>query len=162
MRAFQRMTASIKFCPRPVVVAPFGFCLGGGAEIALHGVAPAGACRAVHGAGGDRRRPAAGGGGCKEMTLRAMDAVPDAAWSESRTGALRRTSRRSRWRRCRRRRWRRGGSASLPPGDRITMNRERLLIDAKELARDIAGRRLRGRRCRAPISRRRARTCWRR
>ena len=37
VRAFQRMTASIKFCPRPVVVAPFGFCLGGGAEIAIHG-----------------------------------------------------------------------------------------------------------------------------
>ena len=36
VRAFQRMTAAIKFCPRPVVVAPFGFCLGGGAEIALH------------------------------------------------------------------------------------------------------------------------------
>ena len=38
VRAFQRMTSSIKFCPRPVVVAPFGFCLGGGAEIAIHGV----------------------------------------------------------------------------------------------------------------------------
>ena len=33
VRAFQRMTASIKFCPRPVVVAPFGFCFGGGAEM---------------------------------------------------------------------------------------------------------------------------------
>ena len=38
VRAFQRMTASIKFCPRPVVVAPFGFCFGGGAEMALHAV----------------------------------------------------------------------------------------------------------------------------
>jgi hypothetical protein len=38
VRAFQRMTAAIKFCPRPVVVAPFGFCLGGGAEMALHAV----------------------------------------------------------------------------------------------------------------------------
>src|ERR1039458_4590883 len=37
IRAFQRMTAAIKFCPRPVVVAPYSFCLGGGAEIAIHG-----------------------------------------------------------------------------------------------------------------------------
>ena len=36
VRAFQRMTSSIKFCPRPVVVAPVRLCLGGGAEIALH------------------------------------------------------------------------------------------------------------------------------
>ena len=36
VRAFQRMTAAIRFCPRPVIVAPFGLCLGGGAEIALH------------------------------------------------------------------------------------------------------------------------------
>ena len=59
IRAFQRMTASIKFCPRPVVVAPFGMCLGGGAEMALHAVARAGACGALHGAGGNRRGPAA-------------------------------------------------------------------------------------------------------
>src|SRR6185369_1819196 len=36
IRAFQKMTSSIKFCPRPVVAAPYGFCFGGGAEIALH------------------------------------------------------------------------------------------------------------------------------
>ena len=30
IRAFQNMTQAIKFCPRPVVVAPYGMCLGGG------------------------------------------------------------------------------------------------------------------------------------
>ena len=34
VREFQTMTQAIKFCPRPVVSAPFGMCLGGGAEIA--------------------------------------------------------------------------------------------------------------------------------
>ncbi|MEI9968848.1 MAG: 3-hydroxyacyl-CoA dehydrogenase family protein [Terracidiphilus sp.] len=33
---FQQMTAAIKFCPRPVIAAPFGLTLGGGAEICLH------------------------------------------------------------------------------------------------------------------------------
>jgi 3-hydroxyacyl-CoA dehydrogenase len=31
IRAFQRATQLIKFCPRPVVAAPFGYCFGGGA-----------------------------------------------------------------------------------------------------------------------------------
>jgi 3-hydroxyacyl-CoA dehydrogenase len=37
VRAFQRATMSIKYAPKPVVVAPFGLTLGGGAEFALHG-----------------------------------------------------------------------------------------------------------------------------
>src|SRR6185312_13753887 len=39
VRAFQNMTQAIKFCPRPVVVAPYGMCLGGGTEISLHAAA---------------------------------------------------------------------------------------------------------------------------
>ena len=73
IHAFQQMTAAIKFCPRPVVVAPFGLTLGGGAEICLHAA---------------RRQPHAetyiglveagvglipAGGGTKEMLLRAVD-----------------------------------------------------------------------------------------
>src|SRR5271168_922172 len=79
IRAFQGMTAAIKFCPRPVVVAPYGMCLGGGAELSLHAV---------------RRQPHAelytglvetgvgllpGGGGTKEMALRAIDEAASAS-----------------------------------------------------------------------------------
>ena len=39
IRGFQEMTQAIKFCPSPVVVAPFGLALGGGAEVTLHGAA---------------------------------------------------------------------------------------------------------------------------
>src|SRR6185312_14574838 len=39
VRAFQNMSQAIKFCPRPVVVAPYGMCLGGGTEISLHAAA---------------------------------------------------------------------------------------------------------------------------
>ena len=69
VRAFQRMTSSIKFCPRPVVAAPFGFCLGGGTEMSMASVR-----RQVHAElymglveTGVGLLP--GGGGCKEMTL---------------------------------------------------------------------------------------------
>ena len=80
-----------------------------------------------------------GGGGCKEMTLRAVDAVQavhGVARSESveLLGRCAGPSRPSRWPRSPPRRWRRGGSACPRPADRITMNRERLLNDAKQTA----------------------------
>src|SRR5437763_1780505 len=72
IRQFQGMTQAIKFSPKPMVVAPFGLTLGGGTEISLHAA---------------KRQPHAelymglvevgvgllpGGGGCKEMLLRAL------------------------------------------------------------------------------------------
>ncbi len=146
IRAFQQMTALVKFCPRPVVVAPFGLTLGGGAEISLHSA---------------RRQPFAetymglveagvglipGGGGTKEFFLRSIDSAialnpPDPRDPPSRFAqsaelftALKRnfetiaTAKAS-------------TSASeaknlglLAPSDRITLNRERLLLDAKAQA----------------------------
>jgi 3-hydroxyacyl-CoA dehydrogenase len=73
VRQFQGMTQAIKFSPKPVVVAPFGMTLGGGAEITLH--APARQPHAELYIGlvevGVGLLP--GGGGCKEMLLRAVD-----------------------------------------------------------------------------------------
>jgi 3-hydroxyacyl-CoA dehydrogenase len=83
VRQFQSMTQAIKLCERPVVAAPFGLCLGGGTEIALHA-----ALRQPHlelYAGlvetGVGLIPA--GGGCKEMLLRAL-AAADAVRSDPR------------------------------------------------------------------------------
>jgi 3-hydroxyacyl-CoA dehydrogenase len=133
VRAFQRMTASIRFCPRPVVAAPFGFTFGGGAEIALHAVRRQAHAELYMGLveAGVGLLPA--GGGCKEMVLRAIDtagALQEAAlrrhfesiaMAKVSTSAL--EARRLDF---------------LEPGDRITMNRERLLTDARQFARDIA------------------------
>src|ERR1700683_3915498 len=75
IRQFQGMTQAIKFSPKPVVVAPFGLCLGGGTEISLH--APARQPHAELYTGlvevGVGLLP--GGGGCKEMLLRAVDSA---------------------------------------------------------------------------------------
>jgi 3-hydroxyacyl-CoA dehydrogenase len=75
IRGFQGMTQAIKFSPKPVVVAPFGMTLGGGTEVSLHG-----ALRMPHAElymglveAGVGLLP--GGGGCKELTLRAVDAA---------------------------------------------------------------------------------------
>src|ERR1700736_4202664 len=75
IRQFQGMTQAIKFSSKPVVVAPFGLCLGGGTEISLH--APARQPHAELYTGlvevGVGLLP--GGGGCKEMLLRAIDSA---------------------------------------------------------------------------------------
>ncbi len=150
VRAFQRMTASIKFCPCPVVVAPFGLCLGGGTEIALHAT---------------RRQPHAelymglveagvglvpGGGGTKEMALRATDAAaaianpapndPPAkfAMSGEMLDALKRSLEVVAMAKVSTSAAEARGLGLLSNADRITLHRERVLLDAKHTALTIA------------------------
>jgi 3-hydroxyacyl-CoA dehydrogenase len=76
VRAFQQATMSLRYSPKPVVVAPFQLTFGGGCEMTLHA---------------DRARAAAetyiglvevgvglipAGGGTKEMLVRALDSIP--------------------------------------------------------------------------------------
>jgi 3-hydroxyacyl-CoA dehydrogenase len=165
IHGFQQMTAAIKFCPRPVVAAPFGMTLGGGAEICLHAV---------------RRQPHAetyiglveagvglipAGGGTKEMLLRAMDqaaalASPDLsgvpgdrssslgwprdppsrfAQSAELATALKRTLETIALAKVSTSAAEARPLGLLSTADRITMNRERLLLDAKALAEALAG-----------------------
>ncbi|MBO0910777.1 MAG: enoyl-CoA hydratase/isomerase family protein [Acidobacteria bacterium] len=72
IREFQGMTQAIKFSPKPVVVAPFGMTLGGGAEVALHAAARQAHAELYIGLVevGVGLIPA--GGGSKEMLLRAV------------------------------------------------------------------------------------------
>jgi len=143
VHAFQRMTSAIKFCPRPVVVAPFGLCLGGGAEIALHASSRQVYAELYMGLveTGVGLLPA--GGGCKEMTLRALDAA--AAVRESPRAesvelieALRRTFETIAMAKVSTSAVDARRLGLLAPADRITMNRERLLPDARRQALDAA------------------------
>ncbi|MBV9504900.1 MAG: enoyl-CoA hydratase/isomerase family protein [Acidobacteriia bacterium] len=143
VRAFQQMTAAIKFCPRPVVVAPFGMCLGGGAEIALHG-----ARRQAHAElylglveSGVGLLPA--GGGCKEMTLQALNAAAEVrgggrSESVELFEALRRNFESVAMAKVSTSAWEARRLGYLAEADGITMNRGRLLLDAKQAARELA------------------------
>ena len=73
IRQFQGMTQAIKFSPKPVVVAPFGMTLGGGCEIMLHSPARQPHAELYCGLVEVGVGLLPGGGGCKEMTLRAID-----------------------------------------------------------------------------------------
>jgi 3-hydroxyacyl-CoA dehydrogenase len=127
VRAFQRMTWAIKFCPRPVIAAPFGFCFGGGAEMALAAVRRQAHAELYMGLVETGVGILPAGGGCKEMTLQSPDEhalrrhFETVAMAKVSTSAM--EARRL---------------GFLAPGDRITMNRERLLPDAKHFARSVA------------------------
>jgi 3-hydroxyacyl-CoA dehydrogenase len=75
IRQFQGMTQAIKFSPKPVVVAPFGMTLGGGCEVSLHGAARNPHAELYMGLVEVGVGLLPGGGGCKEMTLRAVDSA---------------------------------------------------------------------------------------
>jgi 3-hydroxyacyl-CoA dehydrogenase len=142
IKAFQGMTQSIKFCPRPVVAAPFGMCLGGGAEVCLHAAARQAHAELYMGLveTGVGLIPAAGG--CKEMTLRVVDAaasvrdggresveVMEVLRRHFETVAMAKVSTSA----VEARRL-----GYLSSSDGITMNRARLLTDAKARVREIA------------------------
>jgi 3-hydroxyacyl-CoA dehydrogenase len=77
VRQFQNMTQAIKFCPRPVVAAPFGMCLGGGTEIAMHSAQRQPHLELYAGLVETGVGIVPAGGGCKEMLLRALAAADD-------------------------------------------------------------------------------------
>ena len=79
VRAFQQTTLGLRYAAVPVVVAPAGLCLGGGCEIALHADRIQAAAESYIGLveAGVGVIPA--GGGTKEMTMRAADATPAGA-----------------------------------------------------------------------------------
>ena len=72
---FQKMTMAIKYCPRPVVAAPFGLTFGGGAEICLHAARRQAHAETYIGLVEAGVGLIPGGGGTKEMLLRAIDAA---------------------------------------------------------------------------------------
>jgi 3-hydroxyacyl-CoA dehydrogenase len=132
VRAFQEMTQAIRYADVPVVVAPAGRTLGGGCEIALHADRVQAAAETYMGLVevGVGLIPA--GGGAKEMVARAtrdqtgvhpnpfssvqsaFETIALAKVSTSATHAI--------------------GLSFLRDCDGITMNRDRLMNDAKNVA----------------------------
>jgi 3-hydroxyacyl-CoA dehydrogenase len=116
-----------------VVVTPVGFCFGGGAEIGLHAVHRQAHAELYMGLVETAVGLLPAGGGCKEMVLRAIDAAGTLQESALRrhfeTIAMAKVSTSA----LEARRF-----DFLENGDRTSMNRERLLNDAKEFAHDVA------------------------
>jgi 3-hydroxyacyl-CoA dehydrogenase len=132
VRSFQRSTQQLRYADVPVIACPAGLTLGGGCEIALHADRVQAAAESYIGLveAGVGLIPA--GGGTKEMLARAVSALPDpradllpyvqrvfetigfAKVSTSAADAAH--------------------LGFLRPIDGITMNRERVMADAKAIA----------------------------
>jgi 3-hydroxyacyl-CoA dehydrogenase len=150
IRGFQQMTAAIKFCPRPVVVAPFGMTLGGGAEMCLHAAQRQPHMETYIGLVEAGVGLIPGGGGTKEMLLHSIDKVtmlapPDPRAPASRFAqstelltALKTSLETIAMAKVATSAVEARGLGIISAADRITMNRERLLLDAKTRALALA------------------------
>jgi len=134
VRMFQKATMSLRYSPVPVVVAPAGLALGGGCEFVLHGDRVQAAAETYMGLVevGVGLIPA--GGGTKEMVQRAgriaarAKADPQAfVQAAFETMALAKVSTSATHARQ---------LGYLHDHDPVSMNRERLIADAKALALD--------------------------
>jgi 3-hydroxyacyl-CoA dehydrogenase len=76
VRAFQQATMSLRYSPKPVVVAPFNLTIGGGCEFVVHGDRVRAAAESYIGLVEVGVGIIPAGGGAKEMTVRALDAIP--------------------------------------------------------------------------------------
>jgi len=73
VKQFQNINLAIKYAPKPVVVAPQGMALGGGCEVSLHGAKIQAAAEAYIGLVEAGVGLIPGGGGTKEMLIRANE-----------------------------------------------------------------------------------------
>jgi 3-hydroxyacyl-CoA dehydrogenase len=133
VKQFQNANLAIKYAPKPVVVAPQGMALGGGCEVGLHGARIQAAAESYMGLVEAGVGLIPGGGGSKEMLIRANEhaaggedldlfhalkpAFEALAMAKVGTSAEE----------CR-------DLGFLRREDGISMNRDRLVADAKEVA----------------------------
>jgi 3-hydroxyacyl-CoA dehydrogenase len=73
VKQFQNVNLAIKYAPKPVVIAPQGMALGGGCEVTLHGARIQAAAEAYMGLVEAGVGLIPGGGGSKEMLVRANE-----------------------------------------------------------------------------------------
>ena len=146
IRQFQGMTQAIKFSPKPVVSAPFGLTLGGGCELSLHAAARQPHAELYMGLVEVGVGLLPGGGGCKEMLLRAVDSAaairPGSSKSTSNETvelieAMKKTFETIATAKVATSAAEARGLGFLEKSDCISMNRDRVLADAKARAQEL-------------------------
>jgi 3-hydroxyacyl-CoA dehydrogenase len=132
IRTFQNATQAIRFADVPAIVAPAGMTFGGGCEIVLHGDRVQAAAESYVGLVEAGVGLIPGGGGTKEMLARAVDHLPSTtvdllpyAQRVFETIGFAKVSTSAADARA---------LGFLRDADRVTMNRDRLMADAKAYA----------------------------
>ncbi len=136
VRAFQNANMALKYAPKPVVAAPFGMTLGGGVEMCLHTARVRAAAETYMGLVEVGVGIIPAGGGTKEMLVRTMDAAPRGDEADLFTyvkevflniGMAKVSTSGEEARKL----------GYLSARDSISMNRDRQIADAKQLALDL-------------------------
>ena len=120
VRRFQAAMMALKYAPKPVVAAVFGMALGGGCEVVLHAGRAQAWAETYMGLVETGVGLVPAGGGCKEMLLRLGDAKR--AFELIGYGKVSASAAHAR------------ELGLLKEADGVSMNRERLLADAKQAA----------------------------
>jgi 3-hydroxyacyl-CoA dehydrogenase len=137
IRGLQTLTQAIRYSPKPVVVAPAGLTLGGGAEITMHASRVVAAAELYIGLVEVAAGVIPAGGGTKEMMRRLInppmrtdmaEVLPflERAWTQIGMVKVATSAVEAR------------ELGILDPSDRIVMNRDHLLVEAKREARHMA------------------------
>ena len=133
VRQFQRVNMAIKQAAKPVIAAPQGLALGGGCEIALHARLIHASAEAYLGLVEKNVGLIPAGGGTKEMMIRANEQVAGGLDTAMKTIfeiiAAAKVSTSAEEAR---------GMGFLRPMDKMTMNRDRLIGDAKRSVLEMA------------------------
>src|SRR6202046_3892615 len=133
VRQFQRVNMAIKYAPRPIVAAPQGMALGGGCEVPLHSARIHAAAETYMGLVEVGVGLIPGGGGTKEMVIRANEQAPGGdsidlfhtlrpIFQNIATARVSTSGEEAR------------DLGFLSPSDHLSMNRDRLVADAKQTA----------------------------
>ena len=131
VRQFQNANMNLRYSAKPVVVAPQGMALGGGCEVTMHSDKARAAAEAYIGLVEVGVGLIPGGGGVKELVLRAVeDATPD----EDLFPRIRKVSETIAMARVATSAVEARELGFLRETDPITMNRDRLIEDAKQTA----------------------------
>ena len=133
VRQFQRVNMAIKYAPRPVVSAPQGMALGGGCEINLHSARIHATAEAYIGLVEVGVGLIPGGGGTKEMLIRANEHAASGD-SLDLTHALRPIFENIATAKVSTSAEEARSLGYLRPSDLISMNRDRQIADAKQTA----------------------------
>ncbi|MDQ3135433.1 MAG: 3-hydroxyacyl-CoA dehydrogenase/enoyl-CoA hydratase family protein [Acidobacteriota bacterium] len=140
IRAFQNATMSLRYSPKPVVVAPFGMAFGGGCEMTLHADRVRASAETYIGLVevGVGLIPA--GGGTKEMLVRAMDAARKGADDADPFPFIKRTFETIALAKVATSAAEARSYGFLRDEDSVSMNQDRLIADAKQEVLALAKR----------------------
>jgi 3-hydroxyacyl-CoA dehydrogenase len=133
VRQFQRVNMAIKYAPRPIVAAPYGLSLGGGCEIPLHSARIQAAAETYTGLVEVGVGLIPGGGGTKEMAIRANEHASSGDATDL-VHALRPIFQNIATARVSTSGEEARDLGFLRASDQISMNRDRLVADAKQTA----------------------------